>query len=117
MLIEEFLKAGIFHFKQLTESDGEIISYDDLALLHGMNPNNYSFVKHVKLISVIPTHWIGKTPTSHELFWVSKEKVQELIIYLGKSNKTVYMYFNKKIRASIFAIILILKYNHTNIKF
>ena len=37
MLIEEFLKVGIFHFKQLT--DGVIISYDDLALLNGMSPN------------------------------------------------------------------------------
>ena len=44
MLIKEFLKIGIFHFKQLTDSDGEIISYDDLALLNGAHPNNYSFI-------------------------------------------------------------------------
>ena len=92
ILIEEFLKVGIFHFKQLTDSNGEIISYDDLALLNGMNPNNYSFIKHVKLISAIPTHWIGEVPTSDELLWVSKEKAKEIIIYLGKSSKTVYMY-------------------------
>ena len=76
MLIKEFLKVGIFHFKQLTDSDGEIISYDDLALLNGMHPNNYRYIKHVKLISVIPTHWIGEAPTSDELFWVSKEKLR-----------------------------------------
>ena len=46
-----------------------------------MNPNNYSFIKHVKLISAIPMHWIGKIPTSHELFLVSKKRAMELIIY------------------------------------
>ena len=98
MLIEEFLKVGIFHFKQLTDSDGEIITYDDLALLNGMHPNNYSFIKHVKLISAIPTHWIGEASTSGELFWVSKEKAKELISFLGKSNKTVYKHLRSKSR-------------------
>ena len=80
MLIGEFLKVGIFHFNQLINLEGEIMSDLDLALLslHGMNPNNYSFIKHVELVSNI-----------RQTFLVSKGRAMELIIYLGKSSQFI----------------------------
>ena len=73
------------------------MSYDDLALLHGMNPNNYNFIKHVKLISSIPMHYIGEIPTSDELFLVSKKGPSyKLFTSLGKSNNTVSMYLRSE---------------------
>ena len=53
MLIEEFFNPGIFDFQQLLDSDGNIKSYGDLSIDFGLTPNNYSFTKHVKLISAI----------------------------------------------------------------
>ena len=86
MLIGEFLKVGIFHFNQLINLEGEIMSDLDLALLslHGMNPNNYSFIKHVELVSNI-----------RQTFLVSKGRAMELIICLGKSSQFI-MYIRSK---------------------
>ena len=53
MLIQEFLKVSIFDFKRPLK----ILSYDDVGRLHGFTPNNYSFIKHVKVITAFPVHW------------------------------------------------------------
>ena len=93
MLKEKFLKVGIFDFKQLLlNSEGEIMSSDDLARLLGLTPNNYSSIKHVKLISALPGLWIKEISLSGEPFSVLRERAKEQIIFLRKSNITVYMY-------------------------
>ena len=54
LFIEEFFNAGIFDFEQLLDSDGNMKSYDTLSADFGLTPNNYSFIKHVKMTSAIP---------------------------------------------------------------
>ena len=66
MLIEEFFNAGIFDFQQLLDSDENIKPYDDLSIDYGFTPNNYSFIKHVKLISADPLSWLHETPTNQQ---------------------------------------------------
>ena len=72
MLREKFPKVGIFDFKQLLNSKGEIMSYGDLARLHGLTRNIYTSIKHVKLMSTPPVHRIEEISPSDELFSVLK---------------------------------------------
>ena len=69
MLNEEFFNAGNFDFPQLLDSDEHIKSYDDLSIDFGLTPNNYSFIKHVNLISAVPLSWLHETPTNQMAEW------------------------------------------------
>ena len=60
LFIEEFFNAGIFDFEQLLDSDGNKKSYDTLSADFGLTPNNYSFIKHVKMTSATVFRWPGK---------------------------------------------------------
>ena len=51
---EEFFEAGIYDLYQLKKPNNELFTYDELAIIFGMTPNNQSFVKCIKLISVLP---------------------------------------------------------------
>ena len=70
-------------------------SYDTLSANFGLTPNDYSFIKHVKMTSAIPLTWQDETQ-SNQHFLLFKEKIIQLITLLGKSNKTVYSFLRNK---------------------
>ena len=70
-------------------------SYDTLSADFGLIPNNYSFVKHVKMTSAIPLAWQDETQ-SNQHFLLFKEKIIQLVALLGKSNKTVDIFVRNK---------------------
>ena len=95
LFIEEIFNAGIFDFEQSLDSDGNMKSYDTLSANFGLTPNNYSFIKHVKMTSAIPLAWQDET-LSNQHFPLFKEKIIQLVALLGKSNKTVYTFLRNK---------------------
>ena len=70
-------------------------SYDTLSADFGLTPNNYSFIKHVKMTSAIPLAWQDATQ-SNQHFLLFKEKIIQLVALLGKSNKTIYTFFRNE---------------------
>ena len=50
MLIDEYFNAGLFDFYQLLYSNGNLHSYDELAENFHLTSNDYSFIKHIKLL-------------------------------------------------------------------
>ena len=72
MFVEKFCKTGIFDFFQLLKSDYKWYSYNEVASALDMTPNNMSFIRHIKLISAIPTALITTlNSNSHESFYAS----------------------------------------------
>ena len=51
ILNDEFFNAGIHDFYQLVKTNGDLFSYDEIAINFRMNPNNHSFIKYIKLTS------------------------------------------------------------------
>ena len=56
---EECFDAGIYDFYQLKKTNKELLSYDEIAIIFGMTPNNQSSVRYIKLISVLALEWIN----------------------------------------------------------
>ena len=63
-----------------------------------MTPNNLSYVKYIKLISVLPLDWIHNDYTENGLhkFIELKTKMSSQNGLLGQSNKTVYTFLREK---------------------
>ena len=59
VLYEEFFEAGIYDLFQLKKPFNNLFSYDEIAIIFGMTPNNQSFVEYIKLISALPLEWIN----------------------------------------------------------
>ena len=78
LFIEEFFNTCIFNFEQLLDSDGNMKSYDTLSADFGLAPNNYSFIKHVKMTSAIRLAWQDETQ-SNQHFLLFKEKIIQLV--------------------------------------
>ena len=93
--IKKFFNAGIFDFEQLLDSDGNMKLYDTLLADFVLTPNNYSFIKHVKMTSVIPLAWQDETQ-SNQHFLLFKEKIIRLGALLRKSNNTVCTFLRNK---------------------
>ena len=51
---EEFFKAGIYDLYQLKKPNDELFTFDEIAIIFGITPNNQFFVKCIKLISALP---------------------------------------------------------------
>ena len=65
-----------------------------------LNPNNFSFIKYIKLVAAIPLSWLNEN-TDHnqnQLYNFSsiKEKLKNQIGILGKSNKTAYNFVKNR---------------------
>ena len=95
LFIEEFFNAGIFDFEQLPDFDGNMKSYHTLSADFGLTPNNYSFIKHVKMTSAIPLAWQDEAQ-SNQHFFSFIEKIIQLVALLGKFKKTVYTFLRNK---------------------
>ena len=55
---DEFFNAGIYDFYHLVvKSDGDLFSYEEMAIKFKITPNNYSFIKYVRLILAILMIW------------------------------------------------------------
>ena len=54
-------------FEQLLDSDGNLKSYDTLSVDFALTPNNYIFIKHVKMTSAIPLAWQDETQSNQHL--------------------------------------------------
>ena len=65
---EEFFEAGIYDLYQLKKINNELFSYDEIAIIFGMTPNNQSFIKYIKLISALPLEWINNDYPSNVLY-------------------------------------------------
>ena len=65
---EEFFEAGIYDLYQLKKPNNELFSYDEIAIIFGMTPNNQSFVKYIKLISALPLEWINNDYPANGLY-------------------------------------------------
>ena len=63
-LVEDFFNFGGFDFARLLDSDGNIKSHHALSIGFRLVPNNYSFIKHVKLISAVPWARLDETPST-----------------------------------------------------
>ena len=74
---DEFFNAGIHDFYQLVKTNGDLFSYDEIAINFRMNPNNHSFIKYNKLISALPINWLNETCISSTMpnFNEFKEKM------------------------------------------
>ena len=95
---DEFFKADKYDLYQLVKPDGDLFSYDEMAIKFKMTPNNHSFLKYGKLILAIPIIWLNENCT---LFAASnfnefKEKILTQIELLTESIKTVYALFREK---------------------
>ena len=74
-------------------------SYDEMAAKFEPNPNNFRFIKYIKLVAAIPLSWLNEKTdrNQNQLYNFSsfKEKLKNQISILGKSNKTAYNFQNK----------------------
>ena len=95
---EEFFEAGIYDFYQLKKTNKELFSYDEIAIIFGMTPNNQSFIKYIKLISALPLEWINNDYPANGLykFIEFKKTMLSHIELLGQSNKTAYTFLREK---------------------
>jgi len=62
-------------------------------------PNNFNFIKYIKLTAAIPINWItdeDEVVSTMEMFLTFKEKNLQQINVLGKSTKTVYQFLRHK---------------------
>ena len=57
---DEFFKDGLYYFYQLVKPDGDLFSYNEMAIKFKMTPNNHSIIKYVKLILAIPMIWLNE---------------------------------------------------------
>ena len=96
MLIDEYFNAGLFDFYQLLNSNGDLYSYDELAEKFRLTPNNYSFIKHIKLMSAIPNSWLDNSATTQINFALFKNKVEEQVAFLGQTSKRTYTFLRDK---------------------
>ena len=98
MFIEEFYKAGIFDFDQLLKSVDQLYTYDEIATLFNLTPNNKSFITYIKLMSAIPQTWMTTNVNArrNDTFLEFKQSAEHLIVSLGKSNKTAYNFLRDK---------------------
>ena len=97
---DEFFSAGIHDFYQLVKTNGDLFSYDEIAINFRINPNNHSFIKYIKLISALPINWLNETCISSTMpnFNEFKEKMLTQIELLSTSNKTAYAFLRKKFK-------------------
>ena len=74
----------------IKKPNNKLFSYDEIAIIFGMTPNNQSFVKYIKLISALPLKWINNDYPANELykFIEFKKKMLSQIELLGQPNKT-----------------------------
>ena len=98
MFYEEVFEAGIYDFCQLKKTNNELFSYDEIAIIFGMTPNNESFVKYIKLISALSLEWINNNFPANRLhkFIEFKKKMLSQFELLGQSNKTAYTFLREK---------------------
>ena len=65
-----------------------------------LNPNNFSFIKYIKLVAVLPPSWLNANidhSRNHFYNFSSlKEKFKNQISILGKSNKTAYSFLKNR---------------------
>ena len=76
----------------MKKPNNELFSYDKIAIIFGMTPNNQYFVKYIKLISALPLKWINNDYPANGLhkFIEFKKIMFSQIKLLGQSNKTAY---------------------------
>ena len=48
--------------------NNKLFSYDEIAIIFGMTPNNQSFVKYIKLILALPLEWINNDYPANGLY-------------------------------------------------
>ena len=97
---DEFFNAGTHDFYQLVKTNGDLFSYDEIAINFRMNPNNHSFIKYIKLILALPINWLNETCISSTMpnFNEFKEKMLTQIELLSTSNKTAYVFYGKNLK-------------------
>ena len=97
---DEFFNADIYDFYQLVKTNGDLFSYDEIAINFRMNPNNHSFIKYIKLISALPINWLNETCVLSTMpnFNEFKEKLLTLIELLSTSNKIAYAFLREKFK-------------------
>ena len=84
----------------MVKTNGDLFSYDEIAIDFRMNPNNHSFIKYIKLISALPINWLNETcilstmPNFNEF----KEKMLTEIELLSTSNKTAYAFLRRNLK-------------------
>ena len=71
-----------------------------MAAKFDLNPNNFSFIKYIKLVAVIPLSWLNENidRNQNQLYNFSsfKKKLKNQISILGKSNKTAYNFLKNR---------------------
>ena len=93
---EEFANAGIVDAKQLVDSNGNFKSYDNLAIEYNLNPNNASFIEHVKLVSAIPDNWqLNSAYINRRGEFI--DKILENLKSHGKTTKSFYCFLFSKL--------------------
>ena len=94
---DECFKAGTCDFYQLVKPDGNLFSYDKMAIKFKMTLNNHSFIKYVKLILAIPMIWFNEncTLSAASKFHEFKEKILMQIELVSKSNRSNYAFLRK----------------------
>ena len=88
LLNQEFFNAGLFDYHQQLNSENEMYSHDEMAPKFELNPNNFSFIKYIKLVAAIPPSWLNKNTDRnynhfHNLSSL-KQKIKNHISILGK---------------------------------
>ena len=94
---EEFFEAGIYDLYQLKKPNNGLFSYDEIAFIFGLTPNNQSFVKYIKLISTLPLKRINNDYPANGLHkFIEFKKKMLSQIELRQSNKTAYTFLREK---------------------
>ena len=91
LLIEILCNAGMFNHHPLLNLENEMYSYDETAAKFELNPNNFSFIKHITLVAAIPPSWLNEDSDhnqNHSYYFSS---------ILGKSNKIAYIFLKNKL--------------------
>ena len=81
----------------MKKTNNELFSYDEVAIVFCMTPNNQTFVKYIKLIFASPLEWINNDYPANGLhkFIEFKKKMLSQIKLLGQSNKTAYTFLRE----------------------
>ena len=98
MFIEVFAQCGVTNYFHLLKNNTEFYSFDEIAALHNITPNNLQFINFINLLAAVPMQWVTTIRECGPLFTPNIEYLCELVLKFAGTTKTAYQYVADSLR-------------------